>query len=313
MSRSAATFVVAMLLAVRSVYAGQTVEAFEQLALRVNLGDQVDVLDRSATVHAGRITQLTGAELTVQTDAGAKHFTSDSIRSVAVRYHPMLRAALIGVVAFAVAGAVAICSHRGGSDCALVGAVGAAPVGGGAGLTIGALTTRMRSVYVATARPSAAATHVATVPSVSLLEDLALRVNLDDQLSVEDQSGIVKTGRLTDLRADDITLQTAAGPEHFTRSELRRVALRHERLRAGTMIGAGTGALYGVASECFGETKNECFDAVIIGTALGAAGGLFVGALLHTTTVVYGDQHTHTFLSPRLSKDTVSLAITRSW
>ena len=152
MSRSAATFVVAMLLAVRSVYAGQTVEAFEQLALLVNLADQVHVLDRSGTVHAGRITQLTRAELTVQTEAGAKHFTSDSIRSVAVRYHPMLRAALIGAAAFAVVGAVAICSHRGGSDCALVGAVGAAPVGGGAGLTVGALTTRMKAVYVATER-----------------------------------------------------------------------------------------------------------------------------------------------------------------
>ena len=42
-------------------------------------------------------------------------------------------------------------------------------------------------------------------------EDLALRVNFDDQLRVEDQSGVKATGRLTRLTGDAMAIQTEAG------------------------------------------------------------------------------------------------------
>ena len=51
----------------------------------------------------------------------------------------------------------------------------------------------------------------ASAQALQSFEDLALRVNLDDQLQVEDQSGVKATGRLTQLTRDEIAIQTEAG------------------------------------------------------------------------------------------------------
>ena len=121
----------------------------------------------------------------------------------------------------------------------------------------------------------------------SLLEDLALRVNLDDQLRVEDPSGGRTTGRLTQLTADEITIRTAAGEKHYTRETIRQVAVRRQRLRMAVLIGAGAGAAIGAVAACTGKDRSECIDGPILVGALGAGIGLAVGALLHRTTVVY--------------------------
>jgi len=68
--------------------------------------------------------------MAIQADAGEKHFTSDTVREVAVHGHALRRGALIGAGVFAVLGTVAICSHRGGADCAIIGPLGAAPAAG---------------------------------------------------------------------------------------------------------------------------------------------------------------------------------------
>src|SRR3989304_5341034 len=91
-------------------------------------------------------------------------------------------------------------------------------------------------------------------------DDLPLRVNLDDQLRVEDQSGVKATGRLTRLTADEITIHTDAGEKHFTREAVRQVAVRRRPLRLAVLIGAGAGAVTGAVLACTGPDREECAD-----------------------------------------------------
>ncbi|MBI4485819.1 MAG: hypothetical protein HY655_07395 [Acidobacteria bacterium] len=144
-------------------------------------------------------------------------------------------------------------------------------------------------------------------------EELALRVNLDDQLQVEDQSGARATGRLTRLTRGEMAIQTDAGEKHFTRETVRQVAVRHHPLRMAVLIGAGAGAATGAAAACTGPEREECADAPIIAGAFGAGLGLAVGALLHKTTIVYPEVETRTLVLPVISRDAVGVRVRRRW
>jgi hypothetical protein len=289
--------------------AAQAVQSFEDLALRVNLDDQLQVEDQSGVKATGRLTRLTRDKITIQTDASEKGFSSDTVREVAVRGHSLRKGALIGAGVFAVLGAVAVSRHGNAG----AGALGAAPIGAGVGLTIGALTSQMRTIYRAPEnRASVPRSRDAIGVQASLLEDLALRVNLDDQLLVEDQSGRT-TGRLTRLTADEITIQTDAGEKHFTRETVRRVAVRHQPLRMATLIGAGTGAALGALAACTGPERSECADGPILLGGLGAGVGVAVGALIHRTTIVYPEPEKRTFVVPAISRDAVGVRVSLHW
>jgi len=172
----------------------------------------------------------------------------------------------------------------------------------------------MRAVYRAPENraavpPSGGAISV----QASLLEDLALRVNLNDQLRVDDRAGVGTTGRLTRLTADEITLQTGAGEKHFTRETVRRVAVRRHPLRMAVLIGAGAGAVSGALAACTGPDREECADAPIMAGALGAGLGLAVGALIHKTTIVYPEPETRTLMVPAISRGAVGVRVSRRW
>ena len=175
--------------------------------------------------------------------------------------------------------------------------------------------SRMRSVY----RPPEGG---APVPQsraagdrgqASLLEDLALRVNLDDRLQVEDQSGGRTTGRLTRLTADEMTIHTNAGEKHFTRKTVRQVAVRHRPLRVAVLIGAAAGAATGAVAACTGPEREECVDAPIMAGALGAGLGLAVGALMSRTTVVYPEARKGARVWPVISGDGVGVQVGLRW
>ena len=85
----------------------QVLQSFEDLALRVNLDDQLQVEDQLGVKATGRLTRLTRDEIAIQTEAGEKRFASDTVRAVAVRGHALRKGALIGAGVFAVLGAVA--------------------------------------------------------------------------------------------------------------------------------------------------------------------------------------------------------------
>lgn len=261
----------------------QVLQSFEDLPLRVNLNDQIEVEDARGTKIAGRVMRLTRDEITIQTGAGEKRFTRDTIRAAAVRGNPLRRGALVGAGVFAVLGAVATCSNEGGKACGIVGSVRAAPIGAGVGLALGGLIPQMNPVYRAAASPSFRVGGV----EPSLLEELGGWVNLHDRLRIEERSGIKRAGRLTNLTDTEMTIETGTGEKRLTRGALRQVAVRHHPLRAATLIGAGVGAAYGGLAACLARDRTECPDAAIIGAGLGAGTGLVVGMLLHDTKVVY--------------------------
>ena len=306
------SFLALMLLA-PSPGSAQALQSFEDLALRANLDDQLRVEDQLGVKATGRLTRLTRDEIAIQTDAGEKRFTSDTVREVAVRGHSLRKGALIGTGVFAVLGALATCSHEGGGDCSIVG-LGAAPVGAGVGLAMGALLSRMRTIYRAPeSRASVPASRAASGVQDSLLQELALRVNLDDELRVEDQSGVRTTGRLTRLTADEITVHTDAGEKHFRRETVRQVAVRHHPLRMAVLIGAGAGAVTGAVAACTGPRREECADAPILAGAFGAGLGLAAGALMHRTTIVYPEAEKRTRILPVISRDAVGVRVSLYW
>jgi hypothetical protein len=312
MRRTVVVSFLAVVLLAPSRGSAQVLQAFEDLALRVNLDDQLQVEDQSGVKATGRLTHLTRDEFTIQTDAGEKRFTGEDVRDVAVRGHSLRKGALIGAGVFVVLNAVAAASH--GDAGGVPGVLGAAAVGAGDGLAMGALISQMRTVYRAPEnRAPVPRSRDATGVQVSLLESLALRVNLDDQLRVEDQSGVRTTGRLTRLTADEIAIQTDAGERHFTRETVRQVARRHRPLRAAILIGAGAGVAFGAVAACTGSEREECADAPILAGGFGAGLGLAVGALMPRTTIVYPEPERRTFVLPVVSRDAVGVWLGRRW
>ena len=305
------------MLAASSQASAQALYSFEDLALRVNLDDQLRVEDQSGGKATGRLTRLTRDEIAIQTAAGEKRFTNDTVRAVALRGHALRKGALIGAGVFAVLGMVAFCSREGreGDGNCVINSLGFPLLfGAGVGLAMGALVPQMRTVYRApNNEASVSRSRDAIGVQASLLEDLALRVNLNDQLRVDDRSGVGTTGRLTRLTADEITLQTAAGEKHFTRDTVRQVAVRHQPLRMAVLIGAGAGAAIGAVAGCAGPDREECADAPIIAGAFGAGLGLAVGALIHKTTIVYPEPEQRTFIVPAISPGAVGVRVSRRW
>ena len=304
----------ALMLLAPSQGSAQVLQSFEDLGLRVNLDDQLRIEHQSGGRTTGRLTRLTRDEMAIRTEAGEQRFTRDTVRAVAVRGHWLRKGAFIGAGVFGVLGAVATCSHEGGGNCVIIGLFGAAPIGAGVGLAIGALTPRMRAVYRSPEnRASVPASGGAIRVQPSLLEDLALRVNLDDQLRVEDQSGGRTTGRLTGLTADEITIQTDAGEKYFTRETVRQIAVRRQPLRMAVLIGAGAGAVAGAIAACARPDREECADAPILAGGVGAGIGLAVGALLHRTTIVLPAPEQQTFIVPAISRGGVGVRVSRRW
>ena len=293
----------------------QPLQSFENLALRVNLDDQLRVEDPSGVKVTGRLTRLTRDDITIQTDAGEKHFTSEQVRTVAVRGHSLSKSALVGAGVFAILSAVAVATREGDAGAGAVGAaVGAAAIGASVGLAVGALIPQMKTVYRPPAdRGSVSPSRDDIGGRASLIEDLGLRVNLDDQLRVEDQSGVTVTGRLTDLTTDAITIQTSAGEKHFTRETVRQVAVRRQPIRMAVLIGAGAGAALGAAIACTGPEHEECVDGPIMVGAVGAGVGLAVGALIHRTTIVYPEPEKRTMVWPAISRHGAAVRVSRRW
>ena len=102
----------------------------------------------SGTRTSGRLTHLSGDEMTIETDAGEKRFTSALVREVAVRSYPLGKGALIGAGAFAILLAASPACRSDGHCIPIA----AAPVGAGVGLAVAALIPRMRTVYPAPAK-----------------------------------------------------------------------------------------------------------------------------------------------------------------
>ena len=307
--RTVVVLLLALVLLVPSRASAQA--RFEDLALQVNLDDQLQIEDQSGRKAAGRLTGLTPDEIVIQTNAGESRFARGTVREVAVRGYGLRRGAFIGAGLFAVLGAVAMCAH-GEENCAIIGPLGAAPLGAGLGLAIGALIPRMRPVYRAAEGRACVPPGRAGVQA-GFLSDLALRVNLEDQIQVEDRSGARTTGRLTRLTAEEVMVHTDAGEKRFTREAVRQVGLRRRPLRMAVLIGAGAGATVGAIAACRGPNREECADAAIMAGALGAGLGLAAGVLTHTTAIVYPEGDRQASGLHVISRGAIGVRVARQW
>jgi len=63
------------------------------------------------------LTRLTRNDMAIETNAGEKRFTRDTVHGVAVRGHALRKSALIGAGMLAVLGAVTVCSDEGVGNC----------------------------------------------------------------------------------------------------------------------------------------------------------------------------------------------------
>jgi hypothetical protein len=308
--RPAIAICCAIILAAPGSASAQVVQAFEDLALRVNLDDHLRVEDDSGRRAAGRLTRLTPDEIAILTESGERRFTHGTVREVAVRGYALKRGALIGAVVFAVLGVAATCGH-GEENCAIIGPLAGAP-GAGVGLAIGALVPRMRPVYRGSGDPVSVTTSPGGVQA-GFLSDLALRANLDDQIQVEDQSGVTTTGRLARLAGDEIVVGTDLGEKRFARETVRQVAVRRRPVRMAVLVGAGAAAAAAAVAACKGPDREECADAPMLAAGLGAGLGLAVGAVIHQTAVVYPEPDRRVFAMPIISRDAVGVRISRRW
>src|SRR5689334_7404322 len=79
---------------------------------------------------------------------------------------------------------------------------------------------------------------------------LPLRVNVNDRVQIEDQSGARFAGAVTALTEAGITIDTAAGPRPFTRCAVRTVGVREYRFQFGAVVGGAVFAALGAAAVC---------------------------------------------------------------
>ena len=206
---------VALVLVAPSVGFSQPHQSFQDLALLVNVDDRLQIKDESGMKTAGRLTQVTRDEIVILTDAGERRFTSTAVRTLTVRRMPRRKGILIGagVGAAGRAGGLHRFRPRGVRDRPAPaqrrrrgrrpGPERAPRPGDG----------RLPSPFEMGARG------LAGPPGP--FDDLALRVNLDDRVRVEDRSGTKTTGRLV----------TSHGHRDDHRDRGRRKSV-HERRRS---------------------------------------------------------------------------------
>lgn len=144
-------------------------------------------------------------------------------------------------------------------------------------------------------------------------QDLALRVDIDDRLWIDDQSGVRTTGRLTRLTRDEITIRTDAGEQRFASAAIRTIVVRRAPRRAAVLLGAGLGAAAGALAACTGSDREECADAPILLGGVGAGVGLALSSLVGQSTTVYpppiGEPASRSFAEPQGPFDDLALRV----
>lgn len=261
----------------------QTLQSYRQLALRVNLDDQVRVVDASGRAATGRLTAMTSEALVVLTPNGEQRFTTRAIRSIDVKGHAMRRGAAVGAAVFL--GLNVIAASRNKSAGGVAGAVFAMSAGAGLGTGIGALIPQdIASYEVQTLDIAAPPVRSGASP---FFDDIARRANLDDALTVDTHADGRITGRLIALTDDAVTLATDTGPQTIARDTITTIARINRPIRTSALIGAVAGAAVGLSAGCTGNDKSECFDGAVLLGGLSAGAGAIVGALIQQRSIVY--------------------------
>ena len=308
MRRTLVLLLSALLVLSARVTSGQTIRSFEDLALRVNLDDALRVVDQSGKDVSGTLTQLTREALTIRTSTGNVTVSLSAIRALSLVGHALGRVALIVGAAFA--GLNLIAKNRNGDAGGAAGAIGAALAGVGIGTGVGAIVP----VTAATLTTPTSGLPVSTTAS-PFFDAIALRANLDDEVTIEDTSGQRVTGQLARLTEDAVTLRSESGERVVARAAIQRVATLRSRARTGALLGGGAGAVVGAALGCTASDKSECFDGALLLGGAGAGVGALIGTLIPQRTTIYPLTRTQidTAVTPILGRRTAGVHIQLRW
>lgn len=131
----------------------------------------------------------------------------------------------------------------------------------------------------------------ASAQEATTFADLPLRLNLGDEVGVEDRSGVVTWGRLEHLTPEEMVVAAQPGAQRvFPGASVRRVQKRGDSqwngMRLGALIGGAFGC--GVFGAFSGEFRSgDCVAAFLTFGGAGLGLGLVVDALHSGTTTVF--------------------------
>lgn len=137
----------------------------------------------------------------------------------------------------------------------------------------------------------------ASAQEATTFADLPLRLNVGDEVGVEDQSGVVTWGRLERLTPEEIAVTSTPGGERvFPGASVRRVQKRGDPLWNGMRLGAIIGGVFGcgVFGAFSGEFRSaDCVSAFVIFGGAGLGLGLGIDAMHTGTTTVFSAPDNH--------------------
>jgi len=131
----------------------------------------------------------------------------------------------------------------------------------------------------------------ASAQPVTRFEDLSLRLNVGDEVSVEDRSGVVTSGRIGRFAPGELAITSESGAERvFSSTSVRRVQKRGDSLGNGMMWGALIGGVFGgvVFGRFSGEFRpDDMLQAAAMFGGIGLGLGLGFDAMNVGSTTVF--------------------------
>jgi hypothetical protein len=148
-----------------------------------------------------------------------------------------------------------------------------------------AMSRTLAFALLAVGCPSAA--RAQSVPSS--FKDMQFLVGPGNRVTVVDSAGGEITGRIAELDASRLSIQTPSGPRNFSQDDVVVVRQRRsDSLKNGVVIGAAIGAGLGLASQLTCAEYCPHPGIVTVGMAAWGAGvGVIADALLKTPTDVF--------------------------
>jgi hypothetical protein len=125
---------------------------------------------------------------------------------------------------------------------------------------------------------------------LSRFADLALAVDVGDDVGIDAGSGDPVWGRLVRLTPDEIAIEGAGRTRAFARDEVSRVLRRGDGWRNGVLLGTAAGAVLGcVFAAGFAERWRfeDCPVGVVMLAPVGAGLGLAIDALVVGERVIF--------------------------
>ena len=144
----------------------------------------------------------------------------------------------------------------------------------------------------------------------NLPPDTLSRLRARDKVTVDTSAGMLQ-GRLLELTADALVLDTDVGPRRIDAAEIDRIARRRKGVLLGTLIGLGAGAAAGVALNSWFENEgNDATAEVATVIAIGAGTGLAIDYAIDLPRTVYvRDRRVAWSVEPRLLTGSAGLRL----